>query len=155
EHAALFRMNQEFACVKTERKLEPGAHPSLRHGPARTFRHVLAQRFVQRMQARGIYFAHFGKMLGEKSAAYEFGKRRLCKLVCVKVRRLLYETQTFDGRWRRNNPSYTQPGECNFRKTVDVNDDVRPVELFERRNALVPIVQARVNVILDNRHLIA
>ena len=40
ENAALFRVNEEFACVKTERQFEPCTHATFRQGPARAFGHV-------------------------------------------------------------------------------------------------------------------
>ena len=70
-------------------------------------------------------------MLGKQTSPQEFGKSRLRQLVCVQIGGLLHLPQPFDGRWRGNNPSDTQTGESHFRKAVDVNHQIRTVELFE------------------------
>src|SRR5262249_45742629 len=106
EHAALFCVNQKFASVEASRQFQPNAHASVRCGPSRALRHVLAKSFVQCPQARSINLPHPGKMLCEQSPAYEFGKGCLSKLIGVQVGGLLDEAESFHGSGRSNDPAH-------------------------------------------------
>ncbi len=121
--------------------------------PASAFRHVLAQGFIEGTETRSVDFAHLGQMLCEKAAAQKFGERRLRELVGVQVGRLLHLAQALDGGGGRDNPADAQAGKSDFGEAVDVNDEVRAIEVFERRDALFAIVQARVDVVFDDRPL--
>src|SRR5215472_17015928 len=69
EHTTLLSVNQQFVGIEAERQLEPQTHSAFRAFPTASFRHVLAQRFVDREEARGIDFAHLGKVLSEQAPA--------------------------------------------------------------------------------------
>src|SRR5262249_1375009 len=56
QQPAFFRVDQQFARIKSRRQLQPHAHPAFRPRPARLFRHVPPQRFIQRVQSRRIHF---------------------------------------------------------------------------------------------------
>ena len=93
-------------------------------------------------------------MLAEKSAAQKLRQRGLRQLVGMQIRCLFHHAQPFYGLWRRNNPTHAQPGERYFRKAVDVNHQIRTIQLLQRGNALVPRVQPRVNMVFHHGHLI-
>ena len=116
---------------------------------------MFAQRFVERMQTRSVNFSHLGKMLREKAASHEFGEGCLCELIGVQVGRLLHLAQPLESHRRRNDPTNAQTGERDFGKAVNVNDDVRAIELFEGGDTLVAVVQAGVDMVFHDRHLIA
>src|ERR1700723_2010706 len=66
---------------------------------------------------------------------------------------LLHDPKALDGCRRSNNPTHAQSWKGNLCKTIDVNDDIRTVELFQRWHALVAGVQPGVNMIFDDGHL--
>ena len=72
----------------------------------------------------------------------------------MQVRTLLHHAQPFDCRRRRDNPSHAQSGERHLREAIDVNHQIRTVQLLQRRHALLPRMQPRVNVVLHHRNLI-
>src|SRR5256884_2386937 len=131
QHAAFFHVNQQFAGLESQRQFQPQAHTAFRLGPARSFRHVFAQSFIQRCQTRSVDLAHFGKVFAEKPAPQKLREGSLGKLIGMKIGRLLDHAQSFNRGWRSDNPSDTQTGKGHFCKAVDVNDQVRTVELFE------------------------
>src|SRR6267378_2318816 len=154
QHASFFHVDQQFAGIESRWQLQPQTHAAFRPCPACPFRHVFAQRFIQRRQARGVNLAHLGDVLAEKSAPQEFRERRLRKLIGVQVGRLLHHAQSFNRRRRSDNPSDTQAGKCHFGKAIDVDHQVRAVELLQRRDAFLARMQPRVNVILHYRDLV-
>src|SRR5882762_6701492 len=155
QHASLFHVDQQFAGIESRRQLQPQTHAAFWPCPARAFRHVFAQCFIQRRQARGVNLAHLRDVLDEKSPPQEFRERRLRKLVGVQVGRLLHHAQSFNRRRRSDNPSDTQAGKCHFGKAIDVDHQVRAVELLQRRDAFLARMQPRVNVIFHHRNLMA
>src|SRR5713226_6420524 len=52
QHAAFFHVDQQFAGIESRRQLQPQAHAAFRPCPTCAFRHVFAQRFIQRRQTR-------------------------------------------------------------------------------------------------------
>jgi hypothetical protein len=91
----------------------------------------------------------------EKAAAEKFGERGLRELVGVEIGHLLDEAEAFDGGGRRDNPADAEAGESHLGEAVNVNDEIRVIELLERRNADIAGVQARVDVVFDNGNLMA
>jgi hypothetical protein len=73
----------------------------------------------------------------------------------MQIGRLLHQTKALDGSRWRHNPSHAQPRKCHLGETVNMNDQIRTIQLFERRNALFPHVQPRIDMIFDDRHLVA
>src|SRR6266566_469650 len=122
---------------------------------ARTFGHVLSQRFIQCRQPRSVDLAHLGKVLAEKSAPQKLRERGLRELIGVQVGRLLHHAQSFNRRCRSHNPSNAQARKRHLREAVDMNDQIRTVELFQRGDAFLSRVQSRVDVILHYRNLVA
>src|SRR5712691_929649 len=153
QHAALFHVNQQFAGIESRRQLQPQAHAALRPRPACAFRHVLAQRFVQRRQTRSVDLAHLGEVLAEKPAPQKFRERGLRELIGVQVGRLLHHAQPFNRRRRSDDPSNPQARKRHFREAVDMNNQVRAVELLQRGDAFLARMQPRVDVILHHRDL--
>src|SRR6267154_3037722 len=93
-------------------------------------------------------------MLAEKPAPQKFGKRSLRELIGVQVSGLLYYAKPLNRRWRSDNPPYAQAWKCHLRKTVNVNDQVRTVKLFQRRDAFLLGMQPRVDVIFHHGNLV-
>src|ERR1700687_1920267 len=154
QHAAFFHVDQQFAGIESRRQLQPQTHAALRPSPARAFWHVLAQRFIQCRQARSVNLAHLREVLAEKSAPQKFRERRLRELIGVQVGCLLNHAQPLNRRRRSDNPSGPQAGKRHFRKTIDVDHQVRAVELLQRGNAFFTRMQPRVNVIFHYRDLV-
>src|SRR5215467_4756066 len=94
-------------------------------------------------------------MLRKEAATQKFRQCRLSKLICVQISGLLDDAQSFNRRRRSDNPTNSKARESDFCKTINVNHDIRTIQLFERRNALLPIVQPRVDMVFDNGNLIA
>src|SRR6266850_1023216 len=154
QHAAFFRMNQQLARVEPQRKLQPQAHAAFRPHPVCAFRHILPQRLIQNRQPRSVDLAHFRQVLAEEPAPQELRERRLRKLIRMEVRRLLHDAQPLNGRRRRDDPPDPQSRECHLREAVNVDDDVRPVQLFQRRNSFLARIQPRVNMIFHDGNLV-
>ncbi len=148
-------MNQELAGVEARRQFEPKAHAAFRTRPPRFFWHVFVQSFVKNAKAHGVELAHFREMFCEVATAEKFRERSLRQLVGVQVGGLLHQAQTLDGGCRRNDPAYAKARKGNFGKAVDVNDQIRAVHLLQRRNAFVTGVQSCVNMVFNNRNLMA
>src|SRR6267143_274480 len=153
KHLALFRMNQQLAGIKSGRQFQPQAHTAFRTRPARPFRHVLAQRFIQRHKPRSVHLAHFRDMLGKHSTAQKLREDRLRQLIGVNVRSLFHHAQALDGHRGRHDPSHAQSRKRHLRKTIDVNDDVRTIQLLQRGKTVFARVQPPINVIFHDRHL--
>src|SRR5208337_2282975 len=94
-------------------------------------------------------------MLMEKAAAKKFGERSLRELVGVEIGHLLDEAETCDGGGRRDNPTDAEARESHLGEAVNVNDEIRVIELLERRDADIAGVEARVDVVFDNGNLMA
>src|SRR5216684_1421574 len=130
QHAALFHVNEQFTGIESRRQLQPQAHPAFRLCPPGALGHVLTQGFIQRRQARGVNLAHLRQVLAEKAAPQKFRKRSLRELIGVEVGRLLYYAKPLNRRWRSDNPPYPQARKRHLRKAVDMDDQVRTVELL-------------------------
>jgi len=91
----------------------------------------------------------------EKAAAKKFGERSLRELVGVEIGHLLDEAETCDGGGRRDNPTDAEARESHLGEAVNVNDEIRVIELLERRDADIAGVEARVDVVFDNGNLMA
>src|SRR5260370_4962855 len=154
QHPPVLHVNQQFVGVKPRRQLQPQTHPALRPRPAGALGHVLAQRFIQCRQARAVNLAHLGDVLGKKSAPQKFRQRSLRELIGVQVGCLFHHSQSLNRRRRSDDPPDPQAGERHFREAVDMNDQVRTVQLLQRRDAFLSRVQTRVDVIFHDWHLV-
>src|ERR1700757_4928081 len=114
---------------------------------------MFAKSLIENGQARRIKLAHLRKMLGEIAAAQKFRQRSLRQLVGVQVGGLFHQAKTLDSSSGSNNPAHAQAGKCHLGKTVNVNHQIRTIQLLERWNALFASMQASVDVILDYRNL--
>src|ERR1700736_1118657 len=94
-------------------------------------------------------------MLRKKPAAQEFSQHSLGQLVRMQVCRLLYEPQPLNRCGWPDNPPNSQTWKCYFRETIDMNHHTCAIELLQTRNSLFPHVQSRINMILDDGHLVA
>ena len=94
-------------------------------------------------------------MFLEQAALEELGESGLRELVGVQVGHLLHETQALDGSGMGDDPADAKTGERDFGEAVDVNDEVRAIELLEGRQTLFVRMQARVDVIFDDGNLVA
>ena len=75
------------------------------------------------------------------------------QLIGVNVGSLFHHAQALDGHRGRHDPSHAQAGKSHFRKTIDVDDEVRTIQLLQRRQPVFAGVQPRVNVIFHHWHL--
>ncbi len=155
EDAALPGVDHEFAGIKAGGQFEPEAHATFGTRPARAFGHEFTKGLIESLETVSVDLAHAREMLMEKAAAKEFGERGLGKLVGVEIGHLLDQAEPFDGGGRRDNPADAEAGESDLGEAVNVNDEIGLIELFERRNANIAGVQARVDVVFDNGNLVA
>ena len=155
ENAPFAGMDHKFAGIETGRQFKPEAHAAFGARPAGALGHEFAERFIESLEAVVVDLAHAGEMFVEEAAAKEFGEGSLRELVGVEIGHLLDEAETFDGGGRSDNPADTKAGESDLGEAVHVNDEIRLIELLERRNANIAGVEARVDVVFDDRNLMA
>ena len=113
------------------------------------------ERRIHRRQPARVHFSHFRDVARKHPALHEFRQNGLRELVGVQVSCLLHQAQTFDHTRGRDTPSNAQPWESHFRKTINLDNHVRAVELLEWKHALTFRVQTRVDVVFDDRHLVS
>src|SRR5713226_6316865 len=154
QHSPFLHVNQQLAGIKSRRQFQPQAHPALRPRPACAFWHVLAQRLIQCRQPRAVNFAHLGDVLGKKSAPQKFRQRSLRELIGVQVGSLFHHSQSLNRRRRSDDPPDPQAGERHFREAVDMNHQIRTVQLLQRRDAFLSRVQTRIDVIFHDWDLV-
>ena len=155
QNAALANVNQQLAGIKSRGKFNPQTHATGWPRPTGTFGHMAFERRMHRCQPARVNFSHFRDVASKQPALHEFRQNGLRELVGMQVSCLLHQAQTFDHTRGRDAPADAQSGKGYFRKTINLDNSVRAVELLERRHALTFGVQTRVDVIFDDRHLIA
>ena len=102
-----------------------------------------------------VNFLHSSQDAVPNNRVNELRQRGLRKLVRMHVRRLLQKAQAFNHAFRAYAPADAKARKRNFRKTVDLNHIAVAVQRFEAGNVGASQTKARVNAVLNHRHLIA
>src|ERR1700728_4261120 len=71
----------------------------------------------------------------------------------MQVGGLLHNAEALDGGGGGDDPADAQAGERDFCEAVDVDDEIRAIELLERWDPLFVGVQARVNMVFHDWNL--
>jgi hypothetical protein len=114
---------------------------------------MAAQRLFERSQAPAIGLAGAFQVTVEKSATDVFGQNGLPQVAAMQIGGLLHHAQSLDYIRRSDDPAHAHSWKRDFRKAVDLNDQIRTIQLLQRRDAFSAGAQPRVNVVFDQSAL--
>src|SRR5262245_9675805 len=153
--AALDRLRQERTCVHSGRQRDQQREAAVRLGPGDLGRHAPPQRRQQERATARVLRGDAGRVAVEELALAEPVHRRLDEGTRVQVGQLLGSLEPLEDGTGPDEPAQAQAREQDLRERADVDDDSAAVDRFERQGRRATVVEAAVEPVLYDRHLMA